>query len=66
MCVCFLPYWVFIVARGLSLDVVSGGYSLIVVHKRLIVVDSLVAEHSCELQKLQCVGLVAPQHVESS
>ena len=66
MFVCFLPHWVFTVARVLSLAMVSRGYSLLVVHKFLIVVGSLVAEHSCELQKLQCVGLVAPQCVESS
>ena len=36
--------WVFIAARGLSLVVVSGGYSFVVVHGLLIAVASLVAE----------------------
>ena len=37
--------WVFIAAHMLSLVVVSGGYSLVVVHGHLIAVASLVAEH---------------------
>ena len=36
--------WVFVAARGLSLVVVSGGYS-VVVRRLLIGVASLVAEH---------------------
>ena len=39
----WLP-WVFVVARGLSLVVVSGGYSFVVVRGFLTVVASLVAE----------------------
>ena len=37
--------WVFITARGLSLVVASGGYSLAAVHGLLTVATSLVAEH---------------------
>ena len=35
--------WVFVAASGLSLVLVSGGYSLVVVQGPLIVVASLVA-----------------------
>ena len=38
--------WVFIDAQGLSLVVVSGGYSLVAVCGLLIVMASLVAEHA--------------------
>ena len=41
----FWLLWVFVAVRGLSLVAVSGGYSFIVVHRLLIVVASLVAEH---------------------
>ena len=37
--------WIFIVAHGLSLVVMSGGCSLVALHGLLIVVASLVAEH---------------------
>ena len=37
---------VFVAAHGLSLAVVSGGYSLVEVHRLLIVRASLIAEHS--------------------
>ena len=52
MCLFFLfcfvlrgPRWVFVSVCGLSLVVVTGGYSLAAVHRLLIVVVSLVAEH---------------------
>ena len=58
-------------ARGLSLVVVSGGSSLVVVRGLLIVVRgllivvvSLIAEHG--FQGLWCMGLVALWRVESS
>ena len=41
----FWLLWVFVAVRGLSLVAVSGGYSFIVVHRLLIAVSSLVAEH---------------------
>ena len=44
----FIYFWlcgVFVAARGLSLVVASGGYSLFAVCGLLIVVASLVAEH---------------------
>ena len=37
--------WVFIAAQGLSLVTASGGSSLVAVHRFLIVVASLAAEH---------------------
>ena len=37
--------WVFVAAHGLSLVVASRGYSSVVVHRLLIAVASLVAEH---------------------
>ena len=42
---CFWLRWIFVAVPGLSLVAVSGGYSFIVVHRLLIVVASLVAEH---------------------
>ena len=45
--------WVFIAAHRLSLVVVSGGYSLVAMHGRLIVAASLFGEHglsACGLQ----------------
>ena len=45
MFIYFWLCWVFVVARGLSLVVASGGYSFVVVHGLLIVVASLVVEH---------------------
>ena len=39
--------WVVIAAHGLSLVAESGGYSVTLVRGLLIVVASLVAEHSC-------------------
>ena len=41
----FCLYWIFVAIRELSLAVASGGYSLAMVHKLLILVASLVAEH---------------------
>ena len=41
----FSRSWVFSVACRLSLVLVSKGYSLVVVHRLLISVASLVAEH---------------------
>ena len=41
----FWLLWVFAVARGLSVVVESGGYSLAVVHGLFIVVISLAVEH---------------------
>ena len=38
-------YWVFMAAHGLSLDMESGDYSLVAVHRLLIAVASLVVEH---------------------
>jgi len=38
--------WVFVTSRGLPLVVVSWVYSLVAVHGLLIVVASLVVEHS--------------------
>ena len=37
---------VYVAAHGLALVVVSGGYSLVGVHRLLTVVASLTAEHS--------------------
>ena len=36
--------WVFVAVCGLSLVVASGGYSLVVVHRLLVAVASLVSE----------------------
>ena len=50
---------------GFSLLGVNRGYSLVVVHRLLVVVASLVAEHrleECRLQKLQHVGSVVVEH----
>ena len=44
----FWLHWVFIAGYELSLDVVSRGYSLVMVHKPLIVVASLAVEHGLE------------------
>jgi len=41
----FWLHWVFVALHGLSLAAVSGDYSLAVVHRLLIAVASLVAEH---------------------
>ena len=54
---------------GLSLAVVSGGYSLVAVGGLLIVVVSLVAEHGLQgtrAQQLYLSGLVALRYVGSS
>ena len=37
--------WVFVAVRGLSVVVVSGGYSFVAVRGLLMAVASLVAEH---------------------
>ena len=99
-CVLFICFWlhcVFIAALRLSLVAVSRRLLFIVVFRLLIVVASLVVEHSLlgtrasvvaahglsscgvwapgcvgfhscstQLQQLWRMGLVAPQHVESS
>ena len=44
----FLCFFVFVVS-----SVMSGGYSLVVVHRLLIVVAFLVAEHRLKVQGLQ-------------
>ena len=41
----FWLLWIFIAERGLSLVAKSWGYSLIVVHRLLVVVASLAGEH---------------------
>ena len=41
----FWLYWVFIAVHGLSLVVASGVYSLVLVHRLLIAVASLIVEH---------------------
>ena len=45
LCIYFWLHWVFIAVRGLSLVVVSGGLLFVAVHRLLIAVASLVAEH---------------------
>ena len=52
----FIYFWlccVFIAAHRLSLVVVSGGYSLVVVHGHLIVVASPFGEHGLSAHGLQ-------------
>ena len=64
-----------------SLTVASGGYSLIAVLRRLIVVASPIVEHGsrahglqrlclqgcrAQAQQVWCMGFVTPQHVRSS
>ena len=56
--------WVFIAARGLSLVAGSGGHSLVVGLGLLLVVASLIEEHS--LSSWWFSDLVAPRHAESS
>ena len=66
--------------HGLSLAAESKGYSLVAVHRLLIAVTSVAAEHrlwsalasvlwllgcSAQAQWLRSVGLAAPQHVGS-
>jgi len=46
----------FSLLQGFSLVVASGGYSLIVVHKLLIAVASLVAEHRLQGTQASVVG----------
>ena len=43
--ICFWLCWVFVAVWALSLVAVSGDYSPLAVHGRLIVVASLVAQH---------------------
>ena len=57
MFVYFWLCWVFFVAHRLSLIVVSGGYSLIVVGGLLIAVASLIVEHG-----LWSVGSIVVLH----
>ena len=55
--------WVFAVARGLSLVVVSGDYS--VMCRLLVAIVSLVGEHGlqvCGFQYLECMGSVVMAH----
>ena len=68
-CFCFWLHWVFVAPCRLSLLVESWGYSLVVMHKLLIVVAFLVMEHV--LQGTWASVAVAQQvsctrHVESS
>ena len=45
---CFIYFglcWILVAACGLSLVAVSGGYSVVVLHRLLIAVASLVVEH---------------------
>ena len=42
----FWLLWIFVAARRLSLAVVSGGSSLVAVHRLLLRVSSLVSEHA--------------------
>ena len=58
--ICSPPCWVFVTVCGLSLVVMSGGYS--------VVVASLVVKHGLQSMDsvVGCMGLVALQHVESS
>ena len=60
----FWLHWVFVAAHGLSLVVVSSGYSLVVVLGLLSAVASLVVEHG--LQYFWNTDLVALWYVESS
>ena len=72
---------VFIALHRLSLAVASWGYFLAVVHRLLIAVASLLQSMGCRARRLQqlqftgsractqslwCMGLVAPQHLDSS
>ena len=64
----FWLYWVFIALHGFSPAAVTRVYPWIQCGL-LTVVTSLVAEfglYARGLQELQCVGLIAPQHVGSS
>ena len=61
--------WVFAAALGLSSVAMSRGCSRVAVHRRLLTVASRVAEQGLQargLQWLQCTGLVALRHAESS
>ena len=62
-------HWVFVAALGLSLVVESGDYSLVAVHRLLVVLASLVGRAQAlgtQASYLQLMGLVALQEVESS
>ena len=50
---CFLLCWVFVAVWVFSLVVASGGYSLITLHRLLIVVASLFSEQGSRVQGLQ-------------
>ena len=55
--------WVCVAARGLSVVAVTGGYSLVAVHRLLIVVAFLVEGARgprAWAQQLWCMGLVTP------
>ena len=41
----FWLFWIFVAASGLSIVTVKRGYSLVAVHRLLIAVASLAAEH---------------------
>ena len=61
--------WIFIAMHGLSLVSASRGFSLVAMHRLLIVMTSLVAEHrlqGTQARWLRPTGLVALRHVESS
>ena len=68
----FIYLWlhrVFVAAHGLPLRAASGGSSLLWCAGLLVAVSSSVVEHSLEAgrpQQLWHIGLVAPQHVDSS
>ena len=65
----FLLCWVFVSMHRLSLVAVSRGYTLVAVHRLLIVGASLVAEHrlwGAWASVAAPVGSVAPRFVESS
>ena len=50
--ICLWSHWVFVAVRGLSLDAVSGGYLLVVVHRLFIAMPSC-----CRARALGPVGL---------
>ena len=73
-CLYFLKIYLFIFGRAgslllLALVAASGGYSLVVVHRRLIAVTSLVAEYRLQGAQASVVvmhGLSCPWHPASS
>ena len=53
----FWLHWVFTAAHGLSLAAASGGCSLVGVHRLLIVLASLVIEHSVQRARASAVAV---------